>query len=81
MKSIKNRIFSRWTTQLLTWLGIGSASMLFVACYGAMPQDYAVVEDGDSIAILMEDSVVMTINKDVNTDVADNTPDDNNDNS
>ena len=32
----KNRVL----TQMLTWIGIGSSSLLFMACYGPAPRNY-----------------------------------------
>ena len=64
MKKLKNKCISKLAVQLLTWLGIGSASMLFVACYGAAPRGYEVIDDGDTIAVVLEDSVVMTASPD-----------------
>ena len=55
-----NRTVNRTVLQLLTWIGIGSTSMLFMACYGPAPQDYRVVEDEDSLLVMEGDSVVMS---------------------
>ena len=60
MKKKWNKGFSRVLTMMLTWLGIGSASMLFVACYGTPPHGYQVIDDEDSVIIMVEDSVVTT---------------------
>ena len=57
MKKIWNKSLSKVTLQLLTWLGIGTSSMLFIACYGAAPRDYAVIDDEDSISVVVDDSV------------------------
>ena len=56
MKSKKITLINR----LLTWLGIGTSAMLFVACYGAAPRGYAVIDDEDSISVVMGDSVAAT---------------------
>ena len=56
MKSKKITLINR----LLTWLGIGTSSMLFIACYGAAPRGYAVIDNDDSIAVVMGDSVAAT---------------------
>ena len=56
MKSRKITLINR----LLVMLGIGTSSMLFVACYGAAPQGYRVVEGDDSISVMMGDSVAAT---------------------
>lgn len=63
MKKKWNKGFSRVLTIMLTWLGIGSASMLFVACYGTPPNGYQVIDDEDSVIIMVEDSVVTTVTK------------------
>jgi hypothetical protein len=34
--------------------------MLFVACYGAAPRGYAVIDEDDSIKVVMGDSVAAT---------------------
>ena len=60
MKKIWNKSVSKVALQLLTWLGIGTSSMLFVACYGAAPRGYAVIDDEDSISVVMGDSVAAT---------------------
>lgn len=62
MKKIWKKSVSKVAQQLLTWLGIGTSSMLFMACYGTIPQDYQVIEEEDSISIVMGDSVVAKIN-------------------
>ena len=56
MKSKKITLINR----LLIWLGIGTSSMLFVACYGAAPRGYAVIDDEDTISVVMGDSVAAT---------------------
>lgn len=35
-----NRCKNRVLTQMLTWLGIGSSALLFMACYGPAPKNY-----------------------------------------
>ena len=57
MRKIWNKSLSKVTLQLLTWLGIGTSSMLFIACYGAAPRNYAVIEDDDTISVVVDDSV------------------------
>ena len=57
MKKIWRKSVSKVALQLLTWLGIGTSSMLFIACYGAAPRGYAVIEEDDSISVMMGDSV------------------------
>lgn len=56
MKSKKITLINR----LLTLLGIGTSSMLFIACYGTTPEGYAVVDKDDSIQVVMGDSVAAT---------------------
>ena len=56
MKSKKITLINR----LLTCLGIGTSAMLFVACYGAAPRGYSVIDDEDSISVVMGDSVAAT---------------------
>ena len=57
MKKIWNKSINKVTQQLLTWLGIGTSAMLFVACYGAAPRGYAVINEDDSVKVMMGDSV------------------------
>ena len=35
-----NKCKNRVVTQMLTWLGIGSSALLFMACYGPAPKNY-----------------------------------------
>lgn len=35
-----NKCKNRMLTQMLTWLGIGSSALLFMACYGPAPKNY-----------------------------------------
>lgn len=56
-KILENRV----VMQLLTWLGIGSTSLIFMACYGPAPRNYQVVEDEDSTVVMIGDSVVMSV--------------------
>ena len=58
----KNRVL----TQMLTWLGIGSSALLFMACYGPAPKNYEpepytigedtmeVVEQADTLTVTDE---------------------------
>jgi len=47
-----NRLVNKTILQVLTFLGIGSASFLFMACYGPAPQYGAVdYEDVDSLVV------------------------------
>jgi hypothetical protein len=52
---------NRVVMHLLTWLGIGSTSLIFMACYGPAPRNYQVVEDEDSTVVMVGDSVVMSV--------------------
>lgn len=55
-----NKCKSRVATQLLTWLGIGSSALLFMACYGPAPKNYqAEPYSLDSIEYVDEDQVEM----------------------
>jgi len=56
-----NKMVNKAVLMLLTWLGIGSASVLFMACYGTYPGDYQVIEEGDSLVVTMGDSVTMSV--------------------
>ncbi len=56
-KVMENRV----VMHLLTWLGIGSTSLIFMACYGPAPRNYQVVEDEDSTVVMVGDSVVMSV--------------------
>ena len=46
---------SKMLTVMLTWLGIGTSSLLFMACYGPAPKNYEPepypieIEESDSI--------------------------------
>ena len=63
---MENRVVMR----LLTWLGIGSTSLIFMACYGPAPRNYQVVEDEDSTVVMVGDSVVMSVDNTSAEDVA-----------
>lgn len=65
-KVMENRV----VMQLLTWLGIGSTSLIFMACYGPAPRNYQVVEDEDSTVVMVGDSVVMSVDNTSAEDVA-----------
>ena len=56
-KVMENRV----VMHLLTWLGLGSTSLIFMACYGPAPRNYQVVEDEDSTVVMVGDSVVMSV--------------------
>ena len=60
MRKIRPKSISKVALQLLAWLGIGTSAMLFVACYGAAPRGYAVIDEDDSIKVVMGDSVAAT---------------------
>lgn len=47
--------------RLLTFLGIGSSSLLFMACYGPPPTGYQVIDDADSLVVMEGDSVAAVI--------------------
>jgi len=61
---------NRVVMHLLTWLGIGSTSLIFMACYGPAPRNYQVVEDEDSTVVMVGDSVVMSVDNTSAEDVA-----------
>lgn len=65
-KVMENRV----VMHLLTWLGIGSTSLIFMACYGPAPRNYQVVEDEDSSVVMVGDSVVMSVDNTSAEDVA-----------
>ena len=65
-KVMENRV----VMHLLTWLGIGSTSLIFMACYGPAPRNYQVVEDEDSTVVMVGDSVVMSVDNTSVEDVA-----------
>ena len=50
-----NRLVNKTILQVLTFLGIGSASFLFMACYGPAPQQYRV--DAEALDSLSVDSL------------------------
>ena len=69
MSKMWNRCKVSMATRLLTWLGIGSSALLFMACYGPAPTNYRaepypidleevdsteVVEEADSVAVAGE---------------------------
>ena len=64
-----NKAVNKTVLRLLTWLGIGSTSILFMACYGPAPQSYQVVEDEDSIVVMMGDSVAVSVDMASNDEV------------
>lgn len=35
-----NKCKNKVLTQMLTWLGVGSSALLFMACYGPAPRNY-----------------------------------------
>lgn len=35
-----NKCKNKVLTQVLTWMGIGSSALLFMACYGPAPRNY-----------------------------------------
>lgn len=63
MRKRKNAMVNKVVMQLLTWLGIGSTSMIFMACYGPAPQGYQVVDEEDSTVVMVGDSVVMSVDE------------------
>ena len=65
-KVMENRV----VMHLLTWLGIGSTSLIFMACYGPAPRNYQVVEDEDSTVVMVGDSVVMSVDNTSAEDMA-----------
>ena len=47
---------------MLTWLGIGSSALLFMACYGPAPKNYQpepYTIGEDSVELMAEDSLEM----------------------
>lgn len=50
-----NRLVNKTILQVLTFLGVGSASFLFMACYGPAPQHYRV--DAKTLDSLSVDSL------------------------
>ena len=61
MKKFWNKAVSRSVTRVLTLMGIGTTSLLFMACYGTPPSSYKLIDEGDTVAIVEEDSLAMTI--------------------
>ena len=70
MRKRWNVMENRVVMHLLTWLGIGSTSLIFMACYGPAPRNYQVVEDEDSTVVMVGDSVVMSVDNTSAEDVA-----------
>lgn len=70
-KFFENRV----VMQLLTWLGIGSTSLIFMACYGPAPRNYQVVDDEDSTVVMVGDSVVMSVDAAEDVAAAEQKPD------
>ena len=55
-----NKCKNRVLTRMLTWLGIGSSAMLFMACYGPAPKNYQPEPYGigeDTVELMAEDSL------------------------
>ena len=55
-----NKCKNKVLTQMLTWLGIGSSALLFMACYGPAPRNYhpEPYEIGDdTVEYVTEDSL------------------------
>ena len=55
-----NKCKDKVLTQMLTWLGIGSSALLFMACYGPAPRNYQPepYEIGDdTVEYVTEDSL------------------------
>ena len=55
-----NKCKNKVLTQMLTWLGIGSSALLFMACYGPAPRNYQPepYEIGDdTVEYVTEDSL------------------------
>lgn len=61
MKKKWNKTVRKATLMLLTVLGIGSSSMLFMACYGTPPRGYQVMEEDSTLVVMEGDSVAATI--------------------
>jgi len=53
MKKKCNKLVNKTILQMLTFLGIGSAAFLFMACYGPAPQ-YGSVDYGDIDSLLVD---------------------------
>ena len=70
MKKKWNKTVNKAILMLLTMLGIGSSSMLFMACYGAPPEDYRMVEEDSTIVVMEGDSIAATIDLAKNADKA-----------
>lgn len=60
MRKLWNRMVKRTVTRVLTLMGIGASSMLFMACYGTPPANYEFIDDGDTMTVVQEDSTAMT---------------------
>jgi len=69
-KLMENRV----VMQLLTWLGIGSTSLIFMACYGPAPRNYQVVEEEDSTIVMVGNSVVLSVDAKEDVAVTDQKP-------
>jgi hypothetical protein len=69
-KSMENRV----VMQLLTWLGIGSTSLILMACYGPAPRNYQVVVEEDSTIVMVGDSVVLSVDAKEDVAVTDQKP-------
>lgn len=61
MRKKCNQMVNKTVLRLLTFLGIGSSSLLFMACYGPAPTGYQVIDDADSLVVMEGDSVAAVI--------------------
>lgn len=67
-----NKLVNKTIIRLLTFLGIGSASFMFMACYGPAPQQYRV--GPDSLDSLTVDSIYDVETDSYHGQVDDQTP-------
>ena len=70
MKKKWYKTVNKAVLMLLTMLGIGSSSMLFMACYGPPPQNYRMAEEDSTIVVMEGDSIAATIELAENADEA-----------
>ena len=55
MRNLWNRLYNRLLLKVITWLGLGSSTFVFMACYAPAPEDYHLIVFPSSIELSAED--------------------------
>ena len=55
MRNLWNRFYNRLLLKVITWLGLGSSTFVFMACYAPAPEDYHLIVFPSSIELPAED--------------------------